>query len=219
MTEKKPGTTEGIVRLFGDQAAVPYVLGDELEEITRVFAANPSVAMARASMRSVFSLLEAFAFSLKVRALQAEERGRVKFSDKELRILHEGELVSQGAKEVRKPYFTGIEENLKSALRLYAKARRVVTPLSDIAPLPANFDHALELRRRLTHPKGVTELALTKDDVASVSALLQWLMKVVSWFGEQETAEVSRISEEIHQSIQSQIAALREGKPGNPERP
>ncbi len=217
MTEENLSNAQKAMHVLGERAAVAFALGDELGEVTRVLQSNPSTAMLRASIRTIFALLEAFAFSLKVLALEAAKLGQVQFSKSDLRILNEGESVSQDGRERWRPCLPGVEENLRSALRCYAKARQTTTPLSSAAPLPSNFKHILELRRRVTHPKGVRELDLSKDDTTCAVDLLAWLGKVVAWFGEREQAHVVRRSEERHQSIQSQIEALRKGRPWNPD--
>ena len=214
---EKASISEQAMRLLGVGADIHYALADELAETVELMQSRATPAMERVVIRTLFSILEALAFSLKARALDSARAKEVVFNAKELRFLEEGERVLKDGREVWEHHYLGIKANLRSALKCYAKARKTATPLSGTAPLPPSFDHALELRRRVTHPKSVGELSISTEDLRSASELLTWLARVSDWCQEQEQARIRRVREKIIRSIESQRTALRDGKPWSPD--
>jgi len=184
-------------------------LGAELQAVIELQKELEPNLAGRLMTRSLFSLLDAYSFFLKSRSLISHNCAQTEFTQKELRFLNEGETVVQNGTEKWQPFLPGIKENLKSSIRLYSKVRGIGTPLGGSIPLPPEFDHALKLRTRVTHPKRLSDLEISKPDAAALSAVVQWFMAMQVWTRDQELAFIDQTRKNTNESISAQIESLK----------
>jgi hypothetical protein len=184
-------------------------LGAELGELIKLQQVLEHKIAGRLMTRSLFSLLDAFAFYLKTQAIRSDRAKQTEFTEKELRFLNGGEFVVRDGAEVWQPYTPGIKENFKQALRVFAKARSTQTPLGGQAPFPGEFGHALDLRNRVTHPKRLSDLDFSKSDAESLSAVLSWMIALQIWARDQELEFINRVRTQVNEACNAQIEALK----------
>lgn len=164
------------------------------------------VAQRRLLVRTLFSVLEAQAFVLKQHALESYRHGKVSFSPKEL----------AGLEETGKR-FLSVKENLKLAVKSYAKARGV-EPL-DLQSYEPSFSQALAVRHRITHPKHPSDLEMTTDEAQALGRASGMVKDIAQWRTDAELALIERIKKEIHDSterLKAEITATLQAPPKEP---
>jgi len=194
---------------FPDELKLLNALGAELQAVVELQKEVEPNLGGRLMTRSLFSLLDAYSFFLKSRALISHNYAQTEFTQKELRFLNEGENVVQNGVEKWQPFLPGVKENLRSSIRLYSKVRGVGTPLGGSIPLPPEFEHALKLRTRVTHPKRLSELEISRVDAVALAAVVQWFLAIQVWTTDQELAFIEQTRKNINESINAQIESFK----------
>jgi len=161
----------------------------DLNKVRDQLGDSPFVA--RLLLRSLFSIFDGYSWYLKQRALEGATTAKIEFTSDELQIIHEQRVKRlPSGDETVVPMIIQTKENLKFAIRAFARVKHVDPPLVNGA-LPAEFHAVAEVRNRITHPKSAGDFNISKAEANAVGRLLQWFMKVVAWAGEQEQNSIS----------------------------
>jgi len=156
------------------------LLSKDVELCTNFFNKSPQDQFLRRNIiRTVFVFLEACAYGLKRIALQQHAIYEVEFSPAELALLREEKymLDDKGEAITQDNNFQRFVPNLKFALRCFAKAHGLAFAL-DTSAVPLTDSE--RVRNRITHPKKVSDLSITDDEIKRVETVENWFIKIVS---------------------------------------
>ncbi len=154
------------------------------------------VAQRRLLVRTLFSVLEAQAFVLKQHALESLRYGKVSFTPKELDGLEE-----KGKR------FLPVKDNLKLAIRAYARAR-AVEPL-DLENYEPSFSRALTVRHRITHPKHPSDLEISTEEAQALGRASAMVKDLAQWRTDTELTLIETLKRDIHESTERLKAEMR----------
>jgi hypothetical protein len=127
----------------------------------------------RTIIRNIFVLIEASSYGLKRMALLAGPGRNVEFSPAELTILREEKhtLDEKGKARLSSDNFQKFIPNLKFAFNCFAKACGSSFQLDMSKAQLKAFEH---VRNRLTHPKQLSELTLTDEELKTANSVCNW---------------------------------------------
>lgn len=186
-------------------------LAAELAAVMTVREHMPMQHWARVVLRSTFAMLEGFISRFKGRALEVQKYGNVTFAPKLLRILEEGRTVTTDDGTVSwEQLRPGMPQNLKSSVKAFSKALNTNTPLGGVVPLPREFVVALAARNRVTHPKTLQDLVVSRDELVAVGELLKWFLDMSTWVKDQEVRHIDEIKTKTNRGfdeLRARIAA------------
>jgi len=126
-----------------------------------------SEELRRIAIRTLFSIIEGMCYRMKVIALNREMSHRVEFSPQEFAMLKERYyfLDDNGKARWRKALLP-IKSNIKFTFKMFARAMAVNFNLELEKSKGWNsFTKAIDIRHRITHPKKLSSLIVTKDDL------------------------------------------------------
>lgn len=127
----------------------------------------------RALVRSVFAFVESMLFALKHEAL----RHSSVFPASEIALLREEayELADDG-QAVTRPARLTLTRNLKFTFAAFAKAWRTKSRLELGDAGWQNFQTALKVRDRLMHPKSISDLDVSDEEIRIVNHASMWFI-------------------------------------------
>ena len=140
----------------------------------------------RVVVRSTFVFLEACTFGFKRLALHQSAIYEVEFSPAEVALLKEQKhiLNSKGEAETQEKNFQRFIPNLRFALDCFAKSHGFTFNL-DISKVPLKeFE---ELRNRITHPKQLSDLTVTDEEIKKTEKVGQWFLDTTAQLMQQAT--------------------------------
>jgi hypothetical protein len=180
--------------------AIISAFSEELTELNRVLAQHgPTNFVARLYIRSLFSMLDGYAYYVKHRALSGAERARIQLEERDIDIiLEQRRKKNRDGSEQVVPKIVPTRQNLAYALKLYARVRGAEPPLVN-GSLPRDFDIAAEARNRITHPKRRRDFELSQAEREAVARLLGWFKGVMDWVKDEELKNIREISDESNQ--------------------
>jgi hypothetical protein len=183
--------------------AIIAAFGSDLNELNKVREhLGDSGFVARVFVRTIFSVFDGYAWYLKQRALEGAPNAGIEFGPDELEMIHERRVKTLASGEKTEvPNIIQTKENLKFAIRIYARERGAEPPLVDNA-LPSEFRVVAEVRNRITHPKSAADFNVTQSEGVAVARLLEWFMRLVSWAGEQEQTSISEATKRINEMFE-----------------
>ncbi len=166
--------------------------GADLRELNKVRdKLGDSPFVARVFVRTIFSIFDGYAWYLKQRALEGAATAGVEFTPQELEIIHEERVKTLQSGETKTvPSIVQTKENLKFAIRAYARVRRTEAPLPNNA-LPAEFHAVSDVRNRITHPKSAADFDISKAEANALGRLLEWFMGLIAWADQGEQDNIS----------------------------
>jgi hypothetical protein len=192
-------------------------LAAELSSVMSVREHMPAHHWARVVVRTTFAMLEGFIGRFKGRALEVQKYGSVTFSPKLLRILEEGRSVATEDGSVEWEHIRPrTPENLKASVKAFSKALKTDTPLGGAVPLPREFVVALGARNRVTHPKNLQDLVVTRDELVAVGEILKWFMEMSTWAKDQELRHIEELKTKMNKDFDEMRARLRADHPDTP---
>ena len=133
----------------------------------------------RVVVKNVFTFLEGCTFGFKRLALHQSEIYEVEFSPAEVAMLKEEKHVlnSKGEAETQERNFQRFIPNLRFALNCFAKSHGFAFDF-DISEVP--LKELEDLRNRITHPKKLSDLTITDDDIKKAQKVGQWFLDTTS---------------------------------------
>jgi len=194
--------------------AIISAFSEELSEINRVLASHgPTDFVARLYLRSLFSMLDGYAYYVKHRALAGAKRAGIQLKREEIEVIFEmREKETRDGTRRFVPKILTTRDNLLFALKLYGRARNAEPPLV-AGVLPAAFDVAAEARNRITHPKRPLDFRVLPHERQALVSLILWLRDVMDWVKNEELKNIDEIGTEIHESIERQRQAILRDHP------
>ena len=163
------------------------LLIEDVAAILKILATDKAQVWRRSLVRAFFALVEGTTWHLKASALQhprAEETLRL--AERALLREESYAISDKGTPRVR-PKFMGTAENLRFVLGVYARLDNQGFAPDYAGPGWRAFQAALEVRNRITHPKGAAACEVSTDE-------LRWLAEALAWY-ESTLSELSRASE------------------------
>ncbi len=183
---------------------------EELGELNKILSDRGLTDfVARVFIRTLFSIFDGYAFYVKQLALGGAAAAGITFTQSELEILTELRNAKDrhGNPETR-PKIVPTRENLTMALKSYARVRGSVSPLPNSA-LPAEFKCASDARNRITHPKQVSDFAISASERQAIGDLLIWWRSVMEWVNDEELRYLEVVKRRIDESAQAMIEKFR----------
>jgi hypothetical protein len=148
--------------------------------------------MVKLYTRSIFSILDAYAFHLKQTAqVRSESRG-ASLDKKQLEMINEVRANSHGS---ARPKTIKTGENLRFAIRLYHRVMGGDPPPLG-AELPPAFEHARKVRNRITHPKSRVDLEIEPQDATAMGEIFLWFKDITDWETRCELAYINELERE-----------------------
>lgn len=129
----------------------------------------------RIVIRSIFSLIEGRCYRMKLIALLIGRLREREFSKLEIAMINEETyyLNDRGEPKTRS-YYPTIKSNLKFAFKIFARVLESDFEL-DIKGVK-EFQEAIDIRHRITHPKGPKHLNVSQDDFNKVTRSYDWFL-------------------------------------------
>ena len=142
----------------------------------------------RLVVTNVVTYLEACTFGFKRLALHQTEIFEVEISPAELALLKEEQhaLNSKGEAESQEKPVQRFVPNLRFALNCFAKSHGLAFHL-DISEVP--LKELEDLRNRVTHPKKVSDLTITDEDIKKAEKVSQWFLDTSAQLMQQATRQ------------------------------
>jgi len=176
-------------------------LMDDLEQLRKTLQIlGPTPFFVRTYVRTLFSIVEAWAYHVKQKAFRrGTERGNT-FSKREIEVVHEYRQKQGGATgEAGSPKTIRASDNVRVAIRLWARVHGGEPPPLN-GELPAMFSSAQAFRNRITHPKLKSDLAVEPENIGQAIGVLSWLRDVMAWQSRLELAHIDRVEQELKAS-------------------
>lgn len=146
---------------------------------------------ARALVRSAFAFIEAVIHELRLILQIAHKRGDIELSEPESAVLSDSTFdVAENGRISKRPRFIPIERNLKLIYAVVARTLGAPEFPSDDRRF-AYLSEAVQLRNRLTHPKGAESLAVSFEEAFATLALVAWfgdmLLKLTNYWKQERS--------------------------------
>lgn len=177
---------------------VVHELMQDLEQLKQMLGVlGPTPFVIRTYIRTLFSILEAWAYHAKQKAFKRGSQRGLTFSKNEIQVINE-RRVSTGTDGERseKPKLIRTSDNVRVAIRIWSRVHQGERPPLD-GELPSQFTAAQAFRNRITHPKVKSDLEVMPDNIDQAIAVLAWLKDVMSWQSRLELAHIDRVESEI----------------------
>ena len=141
-------------------------------------------------VRNVFVLMEATSYGFKRIALHQSEIYEVDFSPSEYALLKEEKytLDNSGNAEIQDRNFQKFIPNLRFAYKCFAKAHGLSSVL-DLSSI--NLKEFEELRNRITHPKQLSDLSISNEEIQRTEKVANWFMEKVSELIDESTSALA----------------------------
>jgi hypothetical protein len=132
----------------------------------------------RMLIRGIFASIEALIFVTKQLALvlhpdpkcpTISEAERAFAMDRDFKLTPSGDVEQRAAK-------ISLETNIRFAFKLLAKATEAPTVLDVSGPEWRSLQRAIKVRDRITHPKNISDLTISDEELADVMIGFKWFM-------------------------------------------
>lgn len=152
-------------------------LGEDIDALEREMAAADSSGKRRQYVRAVFALVEATLTVLKASCLGHWRADRIVLDGPEVVMLLEQsyDLTTEGEVRARRAHLP-LKANLRFAFQVTARAFSVSYsfPAGDVGF--EEFQRAIRVRDRLTHPKTLGDLEVSSSELTEVRSAFRWYM-------------------------------------------
>jgi hypothetical protein len=163
-----------------------FAISDDLERAEKELLANDDSYSRRNYIRALFAAIELAIYVLKRTLLVASSSGPGKLSFSELALLREEtfDLKENGQVRTQKK-FLRIADNLRFTTQCMAKGFGLSLKLNTADRSWDDFKKAVEIRNRITHPKGHQEFDVSKQEAELAIRVGHWFAAFVgAWFRE-----------------------------------
>lgn len=191
-------------------------LADELVELMKAKGAFSQPKFRRILVRSLFALVESFISRLKGRVEERQDRLSANISPKVLAIVNEGHaLIRDDGSVAWEAIRPGTRKHVTATMRAYADVHGKSTPMGGTLALPREFQVAVRARNRVVHPKKLSDLSISDEELVATGTVVKWLVDATQWTTDTEIENIERVREETRQSIGAQLEEIRRGDPHN----
>lgn len=192
------------------QQGLVKAVAEDLKHVTSMRGKVDEQFYRRSLIRTMFSLIDAFCYHLKQESLSVAKHNPITFSKRTLEVLTETRInKSIEGSQTTRPYYPSPQENLRVAIRTYAKVKSGFVP-DHIRHHPIVFAISKKIRDRITHPKAADDLVVSNEEFREAILLLQWLQAVFDWQTEQELAWIDLLKQQSHAMFEESIRRIRE---------
>jgi len=156
------------------------VLSTDMDSVMAYVTANPTPFAHRTLIRTYFSLVEGLAFQLRQVTLATLEPHPDRLTAAELSLLREERysLNKKGEPEASEN-FQRVLPNLLFTIRCYLKNHGASFEPDVSHHGWQALQHTVAVRNRVTHPKSVSDLTLTEEDLRRLIAASVWWKKTI----------------------------------------
>lgn len=161
-------------------------LSDDLERAEKDLIANEDSYSRRNHIRALFAMVEGSIYILKQTVLVAASSGTGPFSRAELAVLREEtfDLKDNGHARTQKK-FLKVAANLRFTKRCLEKAFGYSLEFNATPTSWDDFTNAIKIRNRVTHPKGLQDFEVSKEESELARRVGHWFTAFVGdWFGQ-----------------------------------
>lgn len=150
-------------------------LSDDVDRAERDVVANDDSNSRRNHIRALFAMIEGTIYMLKRTVLIAASSGPGPLSIAELALLHEKafHLTDKGAPR-EQDQFPRIIDNLRFTKNCLEKAFGYSLDLNDTPDNWNDFKKAIAVRNRITHPKGLQDFDVSKEESELAVRVAHW---------------------------------------------
>lgn len=154
------------------------LLGGDIKMCDAALREDDSQFWRRTYVRALFAYIEGLNYLKKVHAFQAHLAGRVKYTKAELSVILEEsyELNNQG-EAVERTSFKSLDKNLRFAFQVYARIYDICFKVDCSGLGWQSFKTAIKIRNRVTHPKRLSDLSITDDELQTLDETLEWYVQ------------------------------------------
>ena len=152
------------------------LLQQDVIAVTKVRNLDPQVKR-RSIIRSMFAWIEAETFIRKQMALLLCKKGVTEFSLAELALLNEEQYDIDGQGNARtRQKFLRLADNVKFGIRCICKATGIDYKVETATDGWQAFVRSIKLGNRITHPRNLDELFITKKDLQDIRGAFNWFL-------------------------------------------
>lgn len=127
--------------------------------------------------RSLFSIIEGMCYRMKLSALLIGKlRERELNNGARAMVDEETYYLDENGEVKTRPYYSKIKANLRFAFKVLACILKSDFELDVKSSDFEKFQKAVDIRNRLTHPKGVKDLRITQDEFNLVTSAYDWFV-------------------------------------------
>lgn len=131
----------------------------------------------RIVIRSLFSIIEGMCYRMKVNAFLIGRLREIEFTKEELAMINEETYYLNEKGEARiRDFFPSLKSNLRFAFKILAKVFKSDFELVIENAGFENFQKAIDIRNRITHPKGIKDLDISQNDFNNVLRAYGWFI-------------------------------------------
>lgn len=154
--------------------AIYQALFNDVVQAEDLFASTPSDFASRNHIRAYFAYVEGVAYTLKqVTAVSLDGTGVL--TDKEMDKLTDRKRITLPCGKVEfKQSFMEMGESLRFTLKCYPKGHGINNYEPELGGGWHSMLASIKVRNRVTHPKCVADLTLSRADIAQIDAARQW---------------------------------------------
>lgn len=136
----------------------------------------------RTYIRTLFSLFEGIIHMLRQLAIEPLYEGEeIGLSHYEICALKgEAYKISGNGKVVLKSYYTTISKGIMLINRCLRKRNIIKEKIDPYGQAWEDFNHAIRIRNRITHPKVEDDLRITEEEFESFQSVTKWFIKLIN---------------------------------------
>ncbi|HKB04957.1 MAG TPA: hypothetical protein VKD90_22220 [Gemmataceae bacterium] len=171
-TKRDPDTPD-LTAMFG-------ILARDMQETAAALKADPSQYHRRVAVRGLFALVEAVTYMLKQQILIWIAKGNKRYTFEEIALQKEETYaLDRRARPTVQAKFLPTDDNFRFAVNLYTRDYEPKHIL-DVGDNGGNqFQQALHIRNRITHPKSPKLLDVSDEEMRVVEGAYGWFMHSV----------------------------------------
>lgn len=189
---------------FEELLEVSGLLLEDFDVFLNASASAPALTSPitrRAAFRAAFAWIEGTVYFLKQCAIKYSRLTDASFSDGELAVLLEKQYNLKDTGNVKETdLYLESKSNLRFAFWAFAKSRRVEFRIDASGQEWEGFRRAVHIRHRLTHPKSLSDLTVSDDDMALLKAVRAWFLAQLKAVSDLAVEEAAKFTAELQQA-------------------
>lgn len=158
--------------MFGEASKT---LDDDIDELVKLYESNATPAVTRALVRAYAAYIEAAVFEMRQEALQKSRDYPGVFSPEEDSVLLEKSVfLDKKGKVQSKDDYQRFVPLVLFSMRAYAKSHGAHFEPDTSDHKWSAFQQFINFRNRLVHPKSLSDIEFTRDDLSQMMKALDW---------------------------------------------
>ncbi|MGA9767933.1 MAG: hypothetical protein WBV94_02765 [Blastocatellia bacterium] len=171
-------TIQAIAEVHRRYNGLIVALALDVNSANDILRENPSQFNRRQAVRTSFAYIEAGIYSLKQITLVVHDTFGATFTDAELALLAEQSFeLNEAGKAKTQVKFLKLASNLRFAFSCYARAFDCNYTLNVTDGDWNCFLNLINIRNRLTHPKILSDIDVSDDDLKNITKAFNWYQK------------------------------------------